>query len=1239
MLNLISAGIEPNPGPERDSDDSVTELSILTINCNGLSSDIRLLQAIGKIKKYIKNSNCIIFLQETHNANITLLESIWTGTVHISIGTGGSRGVITLCTQNLKTTSFCADHNGRYVFTTVELGKEKIVNTANIYSPNNHDDSYRFIDNTLKDWNMYCESTLIAFPNVNTFSKIIAGDLNCVLRSQDAQNRTWCQKERRLADLINTRVEEMDMYDTTLRSQSGNNFTWNRGNTFSKIDHIFVSLEFLNAIMEYQTIWNFVKSDHAAISIKLKFNHAQQRGRSFPKLALGDLKSEGALELVRGEIIKAIETFPSNWTPHLKLDYVKLVIRTNVLEIRSKNRNSDNSIESLRRDLDYFSSLTSLDNDQAAEFNAIRSKLYKAEEVEAERLKLIAGIKWREQGERSNKFFLNMINTNKASSTVDYLNIPEGKIENIKDILTYSKEFYRTLYSKRKCENLSDFYQHCPTLSGPAQEDIRKSLTIDNLKQALKTCKDSTPGLDGIPYSYYKIFGKQLLPLILESWEYSNITGSLPQSQATSVISLIPKIGKDKHDIKNWRPISISSCDLKIITKAYSIKVGAYLGEIISESQMGYVPGRDINFNNRLLRASLDFCNSSNLDYVLMSLDAQKAYDSVDHEYINKTLSAYGFPNEFISAVNILHSNLSAQVQVNGFLSEAFPIQRGVKQGDALSCALFIIAIDPLIRNIENNSNISPLRLTNDCLIKTLAYADDIAIITPNDDRNIEQIFNEYMKLTLASGLTLNADKTEILNLSQSDKIISNSVYNNNPISIVHKKSITICGNLLCLDNNVCYQANITDKIGKLKTQLDRWKSRNLTINGKMIVLKTFAISQLIFTSQFQIIRRKDVRKIEQLCYSFVWNGIDRVKRGYLKAGKDEGGINGIDVESFFYTVAIRQFTKSNSYKKLESINNSVDIREEIKTHARHILRKILVNQLNNADIDDPSQRSWINQTQANLLVKTHSKTHALIDRLEITNISSINPARYRRGDYNQIRRALPAKVLLIIDSMIQPQLMNVTVSIVHNKKICDLSKLPSRILNDILKVILQKKIAYHPACKYPFEKELYSDIRCTWHNLWLLKNPTLRAIRLKVLYKDIWTQEKRLKLGISNNELCTVCGNIETVSHQLFLCTNAKRIWEIGRQIAGYEHAFEYNPKDLVNLIEVTNNIPLEIVKSVIFKFLIQIDRSQFTSEIEIKKSIGHWINIEVNLLKSRFKGNSLQLLQFNRMLDRLHT
>ena len=255
--------------------------------------------------------------------------------------------------------------------------------------------------------------------------------------------------------------------------------------------------------------------------------------------------------------------------------------------------------------------------------------------------------------------------------------------------------------------------------------------------------------------------------------------GFLPQSQSTSVISLIPKAGKDKHEIRNWRPISISTCDLKIITKAYSLKVGTFLGDIISNSQMGYVPGRDINFNNRILKLALEYCNSKNLDYSIMSLDAQKAYDSVDHTYISNTLNEYGFPKEFIGAVNILHSNLRAQVQVNGFLSNSFSIQRGVKQGDALSCALFIIAVDPLIRNIENNQNIPALTLSDNCAIKTVAYADDIGIISENTDNSFNHIFDEYGKLTNMSGLTLNADKTEILNLSHSDKLNTQASYLN----------------------------------------------------------------------------------------------------------------------------------------------------------------------------------------------------------------------------------------------------------------------------------------------------------------------------------------------------------------------------------------------------------------------------------------------------------------------------
>ena len=150
----------------------------------------------------------------------------------------------------------------------------------------------------------------------------------------------------------------------------------------------------------------------------------------------------------------------------------------------------------------YFCSLPFLNSQQATKFEYARSQLYKEEELEAKRLRLAAVIKWREQGERSNKFFLNLINANHASSTLDYLNTNEGKITNMSNILDYAKDFYTNLYNEYPTNHIDNFYKNCPSLSNAAQCNISLPLTINNLKEALKSCKDSTPGIDGIPYSY-----------------------------------------------------------------------------------------------------------------------------------------------------------------------------------------------------------------------------------------------------------------------------------------------------------------------------------------------------------------------------------------------------------------------------------------------------------------------------------------------------------------------------------------------------------------------------------------------------------------------------------------------------------------------------------------------------------------------------------------------------------------
>ena len=95
----------------------------------------------------------------------------------------------------------------------------------------------------------------------------------------------------------------------------------------------------------------------------------------------------------------------------------------------------------------------------------------------------------------------------------------------------------------------------------------------------------------------------------------------------------------------------------------------------------------------------------------------------------------------------------------------------------------------------------------------------------------------------------------QLLNLSKTGKTLSTVFYNQLTLDINHCESTTICGNYLSLDDSKNYEKNITEKITKLERKLDKWRNRNLSINGKMIIVKTFAISQLIFSSQFQTIR------------------------------------------------------------------------------------------------------------------------------------------------------------------------------------------------------------------------------------------------------------------------------------------------------------------------------------------------------------------------------------------------
>ena len=112
------------------------------------------------------------------------------------------------------------------------------------------------------------------------------------------------------------------------------------------------------------------------------------------------------------------------------------------------------------------------------------------------------------------------------------------------------------------------------------------------------------------------------------------------------------------------------------------------LGSIIDPDQTCSVLGRSIFSNLGLLRDTLVLIERTNEPEILVSLDQEKAFDRVDRSFLLNLLKLFGFGPWFCKCISTLYNGAYMQVLVNDFLSDPIPLQRGVRQGDALSPVL-----------------------------------------------------------------------------------------------------------------------------------------------------------------------------------------------------------------------------------------------------------------------------------------------------------------------------------------------------------------------------------------------------------------------------------------------------------------------------------------------------------------------------------------------------------------------
>ena len=111
----------------------------------------------------------------------------------------------------------------------------------------------------------------------------------------------------------------------------------------------------------------------------------------------------------------------------------------------------------------------------------------------------------------------------------------------------------------------------------------------------------------------------------------------------------------------------------------------------------------------------------------MISLDAEKAFDMVNWEYLYMTLEKFGFKQKTVQCIKAIYNNPTARVKVNGSLSDNFTLERGTRQGCCLSPILFAIYIEPLAQMIRQDSLLGGVEIHNEKHIISL-FADDVMI-------------------------------------------------------------------------------------------------------------------------------------------------------------------------------------------------------------------------------------------------------------------------------------------------------------------------------------------------------------------------------------------------------------------------------------------------------------------------------------------------------------------------------
>lgn len=1156
-------------------------LNFLTMNTRGLGDKFKRKQIFNWLQQKSEN---IFLLQETHSTIESQKKwyAEWGGDIIFNHGKSNARGTAILFknTVDVKIHELEKDNDGRYIIIDCTINNIHLT-VANIYAPN--DDNAEFFLNII--------NIIENFPNDH---RIVGGDFNLVLDLQLDKIGGSFKTHTKSQKTILSWIEETNLVDAW-RHKNPNlkKFTWCRKNpnfVGCRLDFFLISFGLLGFIKN-TNIHPGLKTDHSAVSIHLISDH-NIRGRGYWKLNCSLLLEAEYVELIKQCITDTVELNNNNDTnAQLLWDTIKMNVRGYTIKYAtSKKKSKSLLISSLEQKISKLEDKFIETND-----NSILNKIDQhKKDLENEFKYLTQGniirsrTKWYEEGEKSSKYFLNLEKRNFNNKRISMLRLEDNSlITTDQDILKEEKNFYAKLYDK-KIQNYTssiNFFESSDAnyLTQEDKDKYNEQITEEEIFKAIEdTDNDKSPGTDGLPIEFYKTFWHDIKKYFIASMELSYNIGELGISQRQGIISLLPKKEKDPTLLKNWRPLSLLNQDYKIIAKVIATRIKNVLPKLIHHDQTGFLSGRYIGENiNRILNI-IDYAETNNLKAILVFVDFEKAFDSIDWAFIHQALEHFNFGNVIIRWVKTLYSNISAIVQNNGWLSETFKLHRGVRQGCPLSPYLFTICVELLAMQIRNNNNIKGINI-NEEELKISQYADDTSLSLMYSEKSLEETLDIFEQFEYVSGLKMNLDKTEILRIGaikySDEKLLPK-------INIKWtKQPVRVLGILVSADHKETLEINFNPKLGKVKQILRIWSQRNLSLLGKITLIKTFAISQLVY--QLSILpspSKTYISELNKILYNFIWDGKpDKIKRSVMIAPIDKGGLNMIDITIQDKSLKIawikRLLDNSQANWKLLVYNQLPNVGEYIWkcNFNREDVNKCFPNLYNHFWID--VLKSWADYNyhapnnctdilNQNIWFNSHIKINGQLlfysnwYRAGIKHVAdlfnsegefiSLNAFILRYNitidflNWHAIKKAIPADWVSTINNEIGNK-----EHITRHYKVDELkfAKKGSKLVYSKL-MTFEYLIPIKSFNKWSNELNTQDLDEDFWldacQNIKLNSiSSSHRTFQIRYYNRILATKEKLYKMGIIENNKCSFCNDkIETLAHMFWECEIIQSFW-----------------------------------------------------------------------------------------------